>query len=195
MGMIRAELRRLDSADAPDLDLERYVPDDPECFGIYVEASIGPEGEPGEELFGFMVCSPRWLATEVAGRGYLFARHYLILPRYDYNELVAAINELCDDTANELWDQAGGGDWEDLGNRLARYMHWEFEDFMTREQAQEAFKRFLERHSVDPARYEQREREEMAKMLERLGGPEKFTGREASEIKDRLFEEFGLPRA
>jgi hypothetical protein len=192
--MIRADLRGLDSVDVPDMDLEHYVPEDPECFGIYVEASIGPQGARGEDLFGFIVCTPRWLATHVSERGYLFARHYLILPSYDYGTLVRAIKELLDETVNDLWDQTGAVDWHTFAYRLARYGHWEFEDYMSFEQAKETFARFLERHGVDAVRFRQREEEETAKVVERLGGPDKFTGKEASEIHDKLFEEFGLPR-
>jgi hypothetical protein len=192
--MIRPELRGVDSPDVPNMDLEHYAPEDPEYVGIQVTARVGAQGEPGEELFSFAVCTPRWLETEsLPQRGYLFGRAYLILPKYDYSTLVRAIQELLDETVNDLWDQTGAADWETFANRLGRYIHWEFQDYMSFEQAQEAFRRFLERHGVDPVRYEERSKEEMAKMVEKLGGPDKFTGEEASEIHNKLFEEFGLP--
>jgi hypothetical protein len=167
------------------MDLERYVPEDPECFGIYVEASIGPQGLPGEDLFGFMVCTPRWLDSHPAEKGFLLARDHLILWRYDYSLLWRAIADLCRRTE--------GPDWESVANRLSQYAHWEFED-PSFDEAKKAFRRFLERHGVDVVRYRQREQEEMARMVKELGGPEKFTAKEASEIRDKLFEEFGLPR-
>lgn len=68
--MVRAELRSLDSPDAPDLDPADYTPDDPMYVGLPVTALIGPKGERGEELFYFYVCTPQWLADDIPGDGY-----------------------------------------------------------------------------------------------------------------------------
>ena len=120
---MRAHLFSLFSADTGAIDLSDYVPDDPEYVGLYVEADVGVEGEEGADSFGFAVRTPRWLADEAAqsATGYLAARHYLILPRWDFQLLWKAITELC--------AQAEGPDWESVAARLARYGHWEYEDF------------------------------------------------------------------
>ena len=124
--MIRAELRDLDATGephVPDMDLEHYAPEDPEDVALAVTASIGPRGEPGEELFEFLVRTPRALTREIAEShlGYLVARHYIIVPTYDYDLVRRAIIDLC--------DRAQGPDWETVATWLARYGQWEFEDY------------------------------------------------------------------
>jgi len=117
--MIRAHLRYLYSPDLEDLD--QNSPPDPECFGILVQAFIGPHNGPGEESFDFMVCTLRWLATQVHDGEYLLGRHYLFLTRYDYAVLKRAIVHVC--------DLAEGETWQEVAERLARYGQWEFEDY------------------------------------------------------------------
>lgn len=119
--MIRAELRRLHSPDA--LDLEHYVPENPEFFGLLVQAMIGSRGSPGEDSFDFMVCTPEWLHNELSRHDYLFGWSHLFVPRYDYNVLWRAIDKLCTRTA--------GPDWESVATRLARFGAWEFDDYRT----------------------------------------------------------------
>ena len=117
--MVRAELRFLHSPDV--LDLKRFVPSDPDVFGILVQAMVGPHGEAGEKSFDFIVCTPAWLATENFELGYRFGRHHLFLKRYDYSVLWRALEKLCNTTS--------GPDWTTAAERLARYGHWEFEDY------------------------------------------------------------------
>lgn len=116
---MRATLRRLHS---PDLfDLEHGQPDDPQCFGILVQALIGPMGEDGEESFDFLVCTPSWLATRIPEGAYRFGYHYLFLARYDYALLRSAILHIC--------TLADGEDWSSVAGLIARYGRWEFEDY------------------------------------------------------------------
>jgi hypothetical protein len=97
------------------------MPPDPECFCLSVEAEIGARGEKGEDIFEFLVCSPCWLAQEVARAGYALGRFHLFLPRYDYARMRRIIEELC--------AQATGPDWDAVAGSLARHAHWEYEDY------------------------------------------------------------------
>jgi len=117
--MTRATLRYLHSPDAPDL--EHYSPQDPEHFSILVQALIGPEDQPGEEAFDFLVCTSRWLSSQLSKERYMMGKNYLFLSRYDYALLQEAIQKIC--------SQAEGKDWEAVTTYLGRYGKWEFEDY------------------------------------------------------------------
>lgn len=116
---IRAQLRRLHSPDV--FDLEHYTPEDAKFFSTLVQAVIGPQQGVGEESIDFLVCTPRWLATQVPNRGYVLGRHYLFLTRYDYIVLRQAIQDVC--------DQAQGHDWQSVAAYLSRFSRWEFENY------------------------------------------------------------------
>jgi hypothetical protein len=117
---MKAALRYLHS---PDLaDLENAAPPDPEKFCLLVQAMVGPAGDDeGEESFDFLLCTPTWLAGDLAAQKYIWGRHYLIVPRYDFATLQAAVQQIC--------AQAEGSDWDAVAAVLSRYGKWEFEDY------------------------------------------------------------------
>src|SRR5687768_16133283 len=119
--MTRPEIRYLHSPDVPDYDLSRYAPAENEPFYILVQAAIGPSDEIGEEMFSFLVCNPQGLAARGLELGYLFARHHLIMKKYDYVLLKSAIEKLC----NSIIEP----DWNTVAQKLSRYGLWEFEDY------------------------------------------------------------------
>ena len=83
---------------------------------------IGPAGgSGGYDSFGFLVCTPNWLADQLAEKGPLLGHGYLFLPRYDYVILRETIDALCRRTE--------GLDWDAIGEKLNRYAHWEYEDY------------------------------------------------------------------
>ena len=120
--MIQAELKSLSTTDGhvPDLDLRQYQPEDMERFSVQVDAYIGPIGEKGEEVFGFTVCSPAWLSSHPAEKGFQFAR-LLLLWRWDYALLERAIRDFC--------RRFEASSWEEVAIKLSRYSYWEFEDY------------------------------------------------------------------
>ena len=115
---MRAELRTLDSADAPG-GLATFVPTDPERFAIAVGATIGPPGAEGGDLFYFNVVTAGWLAEHPPPKGFEFLR-VLLVTRWDYETVRRAISDLCVRTA--------GNDWNEVATKLSRAAHWEFED-------------------------------------------------------------------
>lgn len=117
--MLKLEVRDLDSPDLLDLDIEK--PQDLLRFCILVQASIGVQGERGEDLFNFLVCTPAWLVDGLKTEGKIWGRHHLFVPEYDYDQILQAINEIC--------GKIEASDWETAAHQLAWYTHWEFEDY------------------------------------------------------------------
>jgi hypothetical protein len=120
IGPVRAELRSLDSADAPH-GLDSFQPDDSERFAIAIGAVIGPPNTAGGDLFYFTACSARWLADNPPEKGFEFMHGYVLLIRWDYDLLQRAIADLCRRTE--------GGDWTEVATKLSRYGAWEFEGY------------------------------------------------------------------
>ena len=116
---MRAELRTLDSADAPE-GLAAFAPPDPERFAIAVGATIGPPGAEGGDLFYFNVVTAAWLAEHPPPKGFEFVCD-LLVTRWDYEIVRRAISDLCSRTE--------GKDWNEIALKLSRAAHWEFEDY------------------------------------------------------------------
>lgn len=117
---MRARLKGLHSPDAPD-GLMAYRPSDPERFSLLIQALVGPADSEGEESFNFVVQSPATLSDEVDDDRYLFARHRLLLQRWDAAKVESALTDLVNRTE--------GKDWSEIAAKLSRYGHWEFEDY------------------------------------------------------------------
>lgn len=115
---MRAELKEIHS---PDIELESFWPEDTKNFGFYLEAMIGPEGQEGEESFGFQVCTPAWLETHYSETDVLFCRHMIIVFEYDVSRIKSSLSNYC--------ERCFGETWQDIANALARIGHWEFEDY------------------------------------------------------------------
>lgn len=117
---VHAELRSLDSADAPE-GLAAWQPADPEDFAVQVGALVGPAGEEGGELFYFTVCSARWLGKNAPPKGFAFMHGHVLLPHWNAEIVERAIADLCRRTE--------GDDWPEVAEKLSRYADWEFADY------------------------------------------------------------------
>lgn len=118
---MHAQLRSLSVKVGP---LSEFTPADPTYFGALLDATIGPAGGLGEEIFQATVCSPRWLADNVlAGpnKGFAFVRHHLVIDHWDAAHVEKLIVDLC--------GRVSGPTWSDVANKLSRYLAWEFEDY------------------------------------------------------------------
>ena len=112
----------LKSIYSPDVqDAERFVPPDPERFGILFSFTAGPQGERGEDIFQVMVCTGAWLQGQAEQDGIMSLRHYILVPRYDY----AAVLRFLESALSSIEAES----WEDIASRISRLAHWEFEDY------------------------------------------------------------------
>ena len=118
---MRAKLLALHS---PDLkDLKKGQLSAPTHFCLYIQAFIGPEGQRGEESFDILVCTPSWIAKEIAEQGYIWGRHRLVVSEYDYDLIWNAISEICSKTE--------AADWSAVAGALNHFGAWEFSEFRT----------------------------------------------------------------
>jgi hypothetical protein len=114
---MRAELKLLSSV---DVELRTYAPPD-ESFCIQVTAEIGALGGRGAEIFLFEVCSPAWLERELQSDTVISGRRRLFMSSFSYDILEAYVLKRV--------RQAEGPDWQAVAEKLARWSHWEFEDY------------------------------------------------------------------
>ena len=82
---------------------------------------IGPEGDAAAESFDFEVCSPKWLLQHRTSKEVIFGRHMILAFDYDIRILESQLRRLCSRTVADSW--------QEIAARLARFGHWEFEDY------------------------------------------------------------------
>lgn len=127
---MRAELKSLVIHDQQHGHPADFIPADPESFGFWVQAFIGPERDSTSDSFDFVVCTPRWLADNFydprlprgESRGstnLLFGCQLVLMESWSYAELEAAIKQVCAESA--------GPDWGTVANRVGRWLPWEFD--------------------------------------------------------------------
>lgn len=97
--MIFPELRSIHS---PDLEPPQLPPNPADCE-VAFETVIGPKGSPGEESFRFLVVTPASF-HRVAGASW--GRGKLIVERFDWQVVVAAVAELLFRSARPTWAEA-----------------------------------------------------------------------------------------
>ena len=115
--MVIPELRSLHSA-----DLERpALPPACEDCSVYFQASIGPNGVQGSEVFGFAVVTPAFLSR-------------MELPRWGHGLFVVqAFSWLqVDRSLERLLAQAHRATWPEVATALRQQMEWEFESYQPR---------------------------------------------------------------
>jgi Immunity protein 8 len=118
---VRAQLKGIVSPDASDPS--SWQPRDPENFGVFVQALIGPAGQEGCESFDMTVCTPRWFAERGDGE-IRTGLHHIFVPRYDFPALKTFMERQC--------QQIEAGTWQEIAQQLRLLGHWEFEGYRER---------------------------------------------------------------
>jgi hypothetical protein len=95
---------------------------DPGDFVLAVRVVAGPADGPGEESFDLTVCTPEWLAR-TAGSDFYPGRHHLIVNVDSFS--VAGLRAWVEARLRAV----SGETWNEVGERLARWAYWEFEDY------------------------------------------------------------------
>ncbi|MHB2020411.1 MAG: Imm8 family immunity protein [Candidatus Xenobia bacterium] len=115
---MKAELKSLGS-----IQLDRgELPSDPEDCAIRMTAAVGELGDEAADNFDFTVVTPRSLARELSeGPHYLLGRHLVIVERFDWDLVEAAIRSVV--------EREEAPTWEELAARIGRHGEWEYEDY------------------------------------------------------------------
>lgn len=104
-----------------DIDLDTYWPNDSECFGMWIEFSVGAKEADGADNFRLFVCTPEWLKNESELRGATWGRHMLILHEYDLAAIKAEVDKCV--------EQCTANDWSTIAQKISRFAAWEYEDY------------------------------------------------------------------
>lgn len=107
--------------DSATINLDTYLPDDPECFGFWIEFRVGITDREGADDFRLFVCTPEWLKNERSRKRIIWGRHMLFVFEYDLDEIKAEID----------WriESCKGDDWLTIARQIGRFAAWEFEDY------------------------------------------------------------------
>jgi hypothetical protein len=117
--MIWPILKSIDDGSAEDLSSVIML--EGEDFEIHLTLGIGPADSEGAELFQLTVISPSSVA-KLAELGPRFLRHHLVSNRFDISLVRDHVERLCRRCTGETWNAAA--------TKLARYLYWEFEDYV-----------------------------------------------------------------
>ncbi len=115
---MKARLDGIYSIDLPEGPPQ--LPGDSSNCWIVVQADIGPVGRSGADTFTFYVCTHKRMEQILESEGWQFGRHLLIVERFDWKVVEAAIRRLVEDHEE--------ADWNALAAKLGQYGQWEFAD-------------------------------------------------------------------
>lgn len=108
---------------SPDFTLESYIPENPKCFGLWIEFRAGLFESKGADDFMILVCTPDWLEVTLRYEwgGMYWGRHMLLVLEYD----LECINKKIVDYV----ENCTGNDFLEIAQKIARIAAWEFEDY------------------------------------------------------------------
>ncbi|MBL0319315.1 MAG: immunity 8 family protein [Alphaproteobacteria bacterium] len=116
--MIKPILKNVFSPNIPDL--EKYEPEQDDCFMIQLWLDIGANDSDATDIFYLTVCTPEWLKNECTLQA-LWGRHLLIVSSYDI--------QIIRDKIEDYLSTCTGNDWQQLAVKIGKICAWEFEDY------------------------------------------------------------------
>jgi hypothetical protein len=123
-------LRPVVSGVMPHFNQGVDAPADSCHFGFWASVFVGPEGATAADSFEIFVCTLSWLVEEHARRGPASALKWMTDDANFFPGLVL-MSEWSDSKLRQAVDRevakCGGGSWRAVGNRISRFMEWEFE--------------------------------------------------------------------
>ncbi|MGN2428946.1 immunity 8 family protein [Klebsiella electrica] len=120
---MKALLKELRSLEIED-DLINYWPEDPEIFGSWVRAMVGPDNEEGAECFDILICTPKWLQNKAVKNNIFLGKGMIIINVYDYDKIITFVKKQIADCHADTWSK--------IAQKLSRFSFWEYEDYQHR---------------------------------------------------------------
>lgn len=123
---MKAELKYITSPDSVSstgepCPLQRYTPQDPRSFTLYLEIFIGIRNSDGEERFGLIVSTPSGLEAELSSNEPRLFK-CLLVNEWNYARIESFISKIVSTT--------NGKDWFEIAEKLNREIGgWEFENY------------------------------------------------------------------
>jgi len=68
-----------------------------------------------------MIVTPKWLERTQSKEDVVVGRHHLLVFEYNLTRIIDFIKRYC--------ESCTGADWTEVGTKVARLGHWEFEDY------------------------------------------------------------------
>lgn len=105
--------------DSTSADLSSYTPENPHCFGLWIEFRVGIVDKDGADDFRLWVCTPDWLANECNKGIGVWGRHTLVVSEYDLEKIKSEINSFV--------EKFEGDNWVSIAQNLVKFAAWEYE--------------------------------------------------------------------
>jgi Immunity protein 8 len=100
-----------------ELDHGALPPEPTNCM-VYIEATIGPKGREGGDIFGFTAITPSAISGSHERRR---GRGYFILPEFSWSAVDAALQRLV--------AQCSGPSWGSVCSLLNKELLWEYDNY------------------------------------------------------------------
>lgn len=105
------------SYDCTDHDpIEGWVPDDAFNVDLWINFTIGPDIEGGDN-FMVRIVSPKNLHNKDT------AKHAIILNEYSWPKVVTEVASIL--------EQCQGTSWAEVAEQLSHFMHWEYDNYQS----------------------------------------------------------------
>jgi hypothetical protein len=117
--MIKPEIRRFHSPDAPFLD--SYVTPANGLFVVLIQMFIGAENGEGEESFDVVVCSSSWIERKCAVDP-MFCEQMIVARSFDWPKIRKLLEQRVATVHGETWP--------DVARQLERIGRWEFSGYV-----------------------------------------------------------------
>ena len=108
------------SCSSPDIDVQRWIPTDPQEVCFLLELDIGLLGNHRSDVFSLVVATPKGL-TAKQKRPVLVERATVVVSEYSWPFVIRAIEDIV--------RRCEGRNWNESVLKLQRYFRWEYEDY------------------------------------------------------------------